>query len=199
MVDNSISIHQNISTEYYSACAAWREIKTPPCGGKFVAGLTGLEPATFCVTGRRSKPAELQPQRAGHILYCSRNKCKQFFIKNKLLFCPTFSSANTAAPERHRQYNDHPDTTTHENCIFAGPGHVPPLRRGELGLRPVTEPVPLHWRGARTPGPARRVAWVVRAGWLESSRTNTYSPYSVIPAPGAPANTNVFVGWIRRE
>ena len=29
-------------------------------------------------------------------------------------------------------YCDHPGTTTHENCIFAGPGIVPPLRRGEL-------------------------------------------------------------------
>ena len=27
---------------------------------------------------------------------------------------------------------NHPGTTTHENCIFAGPGIVPPLRRGEL-------------------------------------------------------------------
>jgi len=26
-----------------------------------MAGWTGLEPATFCVTGRRSKPAELPP------------------------------------------------------------------------------------------------------------------------------------------
>jgi len=28
-----------------------------------MAGVTGLEPATFCVTGRRSKPAELHPQK----------------------------------------------------------------------------------------------------------------------------------------
>ena len=59
---------------------------------------------------------------------------------------------------------------------------APPLRRGELGLRPVAELGPLHWRGARTPGPARRVAWVARAGWLESSRIRIYSLYPVIPA-----------------
>ena len=30
---------------------------------------------------------------------------------------------------------DHPAPTTHENCIFAGPGIGAPLRRGEPGLR----------------------------------------------------------------
>ena len=68
---------------------------------------------------------------------------------------------------------------------------VPPLRRGELGLRPVAEPVPLHWRGAPTPGPARRVAWVARPGWLESSRTRTYSPLSSRAKRGDPVNKKV--------
>ena len=63
-----------------------------------------------------------------------------------------------------------------------------PLRRGELGFRPVAESVPLHWRGAPTPGPARRVAWVVRAGWLESSRICTYSPLSSRAKRGDPVN-----------
>ena len=39
--------------------------------------------------------------------------------------------------------------------------------------------------------------WHEVPGWLESAGLGTYS--LVIPAPGVPANTNVFVGWIRRE
>ena len=36
---------------------------------------------------------------------------------------------------RGRWALDHPAPTTHENCIFAGPGIAPPLRRGELRPR----------------------------------------------------------------
>ena len=43
-----------------------------------MAGCKGLEPSTFCVTGRRSKPAELTPQ-SEHILYPNITKCKFFF------------------------------------------------------------------------------------------------------------------------
>ena len=35
------------------------------------------------------------------------------------------------------------------------------------------------------------------AGWLETAELSTYS--LVIPAPGVPANMNMFAGWIRRE
>ena len=52
------------------------------------------------------------------------------------------------------------------------PAQVPPTQtlfaRGPvavgIGVFPVAEEVPLHWRGGTTPGPARRVAWVVSAG-----------------------------------
>ena len=40
-----------------------RHKKIPNGRGSKLAGLKGLEPSTFCVTGRRSKPAELQPHR----------------------------------------------------------------------------------------------------------------------------------------
>ena len=54
-------------------------------------------------------------------------------------------------------------------CVFLNSLTAPsttstPLRRGELGLRPVAELGPLHWRGGRIPGPARPVAWVVSPG-----------------------------------
>ena len=49
-------------------------------------------------------------------------------------------------------YNNHP----------AGIAGTPP-QRGTLA-RDGTYQVPLHWRGAPTPGPARRVAWVVLGG-----------------------------------
>ena len=45
-----------------------------------VAGCKGLEPSTFCVTGRRSKPAELTPQ-SRRILYLTNPKIKHFFHK----------------------------------------------------------------------------------------------------------------------
>ena len=35
---------------------------------KLVAGCKGLEPSTFCVTGRRSKPAELTPQSETYLI-----------------------------------------------------------------------------------------------------------------------------------
>ena len=35
-------------------------------------------------------------------------------------------------PSPRLRVMNHPGPTTHENCIFAGPGIVPPLRRGEL-------------------------------------------------------------------
>ena len=38
-------------------------------------------------------------------------------------------------PDRGRWGLDHPAPTTHENCIFAGPGIAAPLRRGELRPR----------------------------------------------------------------
>ena len=40
-----------------------RHKKIPNGRGSKLAGLKGLEPSTFCVTGRSSKPAELQPHR----------------------------------------------------------------------------------------------------------------------------------------
>ena len=51
----------------------------------YLAGLKGLEPSTFCVTGRRSNQLSYNP-RARHILYCSDSKRKSFFYKIKILF-----------------------------------------------------------------------------------------------------------------
>ena len=76
-------------------------------------------------------------------------------------------------------YNDHP----------AGIAGTPP-QRGTLA-RDGTYQVPLHWRGGRTPGPARRVAWVASPGWLESSRKRTYSPFSSRAKRGDPVNKKV--------
>ena len=46
-------------------------------------------------------------------------------------------------------YRRHRDIRIHRGMCYGinHPGLRPPLRRGELGLRPVAEPVPLHWRG----------------------------------------------------
>ena len=38
-------------------------------------------------------------------------------------------------PSPRLRLTDHPGPTTHENCIFAGPGIAAPLRRGELRPR----------------------------------------------------------------
>ena len=59
--------------------------------------------------------------------------------------------------------------------------------------------VPLHWRGAPTPGPARRVAWVVRAGWLESPRNRTLSPLSSRAKRGDPVNKKALRANARRH
>ena len=45
-----------------------------------MAGLKGLEPSTFCVTGRRSKPAELTPQCEAYIIM-NEYKKQVFFSK----------------------------------------------------------------------------------------------------------------------
>ena len=57
--------------QYPLLSVKWRGFNVSLNDGKFtakqaantlkMAGWTGLEPATFCVTGRRSKPAELSP------------------------------------------------------------------------------------------------------------------------------------------
>ena len=60
-------------------------IKNRHCGGKQVAGCKGLEPSTFCVTGRRSKPAELTPRKA-HISYnakCPNASVFLYGLKNR--------------------------------------------------------------------------------------------------------------------
>ena len=49
---------------------------------------------------------------------------------------------------------NHPGPTTHKNCIFAGPGIVPPLRRGEL--RPRRERTKFPHRGEH----CSAVVWV---------------------------------------
>ena len=59
--------------------------------------------------------------------------------------------------------------------------------------------VPLRWRGGRIPGPARRVAWVVRAGWLESAYLFTYSPLSSRAKRGDPVNKKKHCGRIARR
>ena len=68
-----------------------------------------------------------------------------------------------------------------------------PPQRGTLA-RDGTYQVPLHWRGGRTPGPARRVAWVASPGWLESSRKRTYSPLSSRAKRGDPVNKKSTAG-----
>ncbi len=45
---------------------------------KSLAGCKGLEPSTFCVTGRRSKPAELTPQSKAYVIL-TRFKNQVFF------------------------------------------------------------------------------------------------------------------------
>ena len=42
---------------------------------------------------------------------------------------------------------NHPGPTTHENCIFAGPGIVPPLHRGELRPRRYWGSTPIRRKG----------------------------------------------------
>ena len=64
---------------------------------------------------------------------------------------------------------DHPAATTHENCIFVGPGIVPPLRRGELYSATGTHQVPLHWRGGRHRAPRDVSRGWSSPGWLESA------------------------------
>ena len=48
---------------------------------KKLAGCKGLEPSTFCVTGRRSKPAELTPRKA-HISYTGKYAIASIFFIN---------------------------------------------------------------------------------------------------------------------
>ena len=67
-----------------------------------------------------------------------------------------------------------------------------PSAEGNFALRRYI-PVPLHWRGGRTPGPARRVAWVARAGWLEISRKHTY--YLNLSFPPYPPHKHIRVCW----
>lgn len=85
------------------------------------------------------------------------------------------------------------------------PGLRPPLRRGELGLRPVAEYVPLHWRGVRRTGwsfsplrrqmcihmcrwrlykthPLARTLCTIRLGWPQGNWwrcRRTYSPMGI--------------------
>ena len=73
-----------------------------------------------------------------------------------------------------------------------------PPQRGTLAHNWTCQ-VPLHWRGAPTPGPARRVAWVVRAGWLESPRNRTYSPLSSRAKRGDPVNKKALRAFARRH
>ena len=60
-------------------------IKNRQHDGKKLAGCKGLEPSTFCVTGRRSKPAELAPRKA-HISYTAKYTNASIFF-NLVILC----------------------------------------------------------------------------------------------------------------
>ena len=62
---------------------------------------------------------------------------------NAMNYCDSFHSwaggghwrvpvTGICCPRYGRWITDHPGPTTHENCIFVGPGIAVPLRRGEL-------------------------------------------------------------------
>ena len=61
-----------------------------------VAGCKGLEPSTFCVTGRRSKPAELTPQSETYLI--------PKHLKNQALFSQIDKAAKVFYNMRHETY-----------------------------------------------------------------------------------------------